>query len=78
MSDMVKVRIAVAINDQGDYSARGDNEWDDKEATEEALDNINEGGVRIVHFIEVNMPIPKPQTFVLNSDPSKYIDHQRG
>ncbi len=80
MSDMVKIRIAVAINDAGEYYACGDSDWDNGEAKEECLGNLG-GDVRCVHFVEINMPVPKPQTLVFDFDPSKktrFEDPQRG
>ncbi len=80
MSDMVKIRIAVAINDAGEYRAFGDNEYSDEEAKEECFGSFD-SEIRVIHFVEINMPVPKPQTFVFDFDPSKkprFEDPQRG
>ncbi len=81
MSDMVKIRIAVAITDEGEYYACGNNNWNDAEAKETVLEKIDNDCVKMIHFVEVSMPVPKPQTFVFDFDPSKkprFEDPQRG
>lgn len=76
MSETVRVRIAVAINSDGQYEAAGADGQDDGEredyAQEWLLDRSGENSA--VHFVEADVPIPvkpEPQTIegVVESEP---------
>jgi hypothetical protein len=57
----VRVRIAVAVDETGDYDVHrvADNSDDDAaEWAQERLEDGNDGGSIIVHFIEADVPLP--------------------
>ena len=58
----VRVRIAVAVDEYGDWSAYGSNYHDDEWASQEAVDNIREVPIRSVYFVEADLPIPVAET----------------
>lgn len=62
----VRVRIAVAINKQGQWNASGYFKWDDEGAKDTALTGLDEpgmeaGGESIV-FVEADVPLPTEPT----------------
>ena len=59
----MKIRIAVAINDRGEWNACGYHKWDDKEAIDVAQQGLDEpaDNEQIV-FVEVDIPIPQSIT----------------
>jgi hypothetical protein len=61
----VKVRIAVAVDPSGDWSASGwlkrDGKVAEGEAMDIAIDGVNEGEAR--YWVEAELPIPEPQVF---------------
>lgn len=57
----VRVRIAVAVNERGEWHAFG-GDFEDDWAMDEAVANVSED-VRVAeHFIEADVPIPEPST----------------
>lgn len=56
-----RVRIALAINEFGQWSAYG--RWDtrDDNAMEEANGNVSQDGPQANYFIEVDVPVPTRQ-----------------
>lgn len=55
----VRVRIAVAVNDLGQWRAEGFDEYDDKHAIKAATSTIE--GERRVFWVEADLPIPETQ-----------------
>jgi hypothetical protein len=62
----VKVRIAVIMNDKGQWSAFGHHGYEgDDVPAENAAENLEETAIsEQVSFVEVDIPIPTPQTVV--------------
>jgi hypothetical protein len=63
----VRVRIAVAVSTDGRYSARGwehdaNNSRYDARATAHALYDLESPCVRVVHFVEADVPLPEATT----------------
>lgn len=59
----VKVRIAVVVNEKGEWTAAGGDQISDAEKKQAALD-MGEGssaeGLHVVHWVEADVPIPMP------------------
>jgi len=53
----VKVRIAVAVDDSGDWMAAGADVWDDEEAEREA--DLCPGDT--LYWLETELDIPEPK-----------------
>lgn len=58
----VRVRIAVAVNEKGEWNAAGSNVYGDKDARAYALEGLWESAGEAVHFIEATLPLPLPQS----------------
>ena len=57
----VRVRIAVAVNDKGQWSASGASNLSEGESVSGALDwliNAEDGVSESVHFVEAEIPLP--------------------
>lgn len=62
---LVRVRIAVAVDEDGYYVAKGWGSAEDEELHEEALADLDPGTSNpaepvAVHFIEADVPLPTP------------------
>jgi hypothetical protein len=67
----MKITIAVAINEDTDWYAWGSSQNTLKQARAEVAGQVNYPSV--VHYIEVDIPVPTPQTFegkIICSTPS--------
>jgi hypothetical protein len=56
-----RVRVAVAIDEDGDWDSCSAHDGADQDAAilaTEALDSYTEGRYQAVHFIEANIPVP--------------------
>lgn len=63
MSETVRVRIAVAVSDEGDWCARGLSGSQDSDAVDSAFMHLSPArSHEAVHWIEADVPIPTPQT----------------
>ena len=61
MAEQKRVRILVAIDAKGEWSATGFHRWDDAEAMDCIF--IDDLGVHLsYHWIEADVPIPEPST----------------
>lgn len=58
---MVRVRIAVAIDAEGRWSATGYAGWKDEEAAGESLESLD-SPCAVVHFVEAEIPLPSSLT----------------
>ncbi len=60
----VRVRIAVAVMDDGKWYAVGDHSYTDKQSSTSALRNtaIYTDKNRIIHFVEADVPVPESYT----------------
>ena len=59
--ETVRVRIAVAVNDVGEWTARGWLDADDEDAAFAARVSHAEPSSQIV-WVEADIPLPRPQT----------------
>ena len=60
-----KVRIAIMIDNHGEWVSNGWSGASDDELTTEVESNVYGSGTMVLHFIEVEVPIPEhPQTEV--------------
>jgi len=57
----MKVTIAIAINEDGEWYAWGGSQWDKDDAKNEVEGQVCDP--HVVHFIEAEVPLPTPQTF---------------
>lgn len=56
----VRVRIAVVINNLGDWAATGWYKGKDKEVESTAIGSLNAGGVNeIMYWVECDVPVPE-------------------
>jgi hypothetical protein len=62
-SKMRKIRIAVAVNSEGDWHAVGDGTWDDEASVDEASANVDCDRPYSIHFVEVEVPLPTTQIY---------------
>lgn len=64
----MKVIIAIAINEDGDYYAWGSSEHDKEDVRREVEGNVTDP--HIIHYIEADIPLPEPETFkgVINNE----------
>jgi hypothetical protein len=73
-----KVRIAVAINEFGQWAAYG--RWDvrEDEAMEEANGNVGQDGPQACYFVEVEVPVPHRQILEghLAQDGAKVVEYK--
>lgn len=60
-----KVRIAVAMNEYGQWAAYGEYQTQDATAKEEALGHVPQGDCAVgVYFVEADIVPPQPLTVV--------------
>lgn len=74
------VRIAVAINEFGQWAAFGRHDMKDDASMEEANGNINQEGPQACFFIEVDIPIPTCELFngfVRQDEQIKVVNHKK-
>ena len=57
----VQVRIAVAVDEDGDWHAIGSNGWDDSLSKAEAAHGWG-SGQKALTWLTAELPIPAPQT----------------
>lgn len=55
----VRVRIAVAVTESGDWSACGGKGMLDEDCRSAALDGLGDGDIDSVHWIVADVPIPE-------------------
>ena len=55
------IRIAVAINEFGQWAAWGRWNMRDDANMEEANGNVDQDGPQACYFVEVDIPVPSPQ-----------------
>ena len=75
----VVARIAIAINEFGQWAAWG--RWDmrDGDSLNEANGNVGQDGPQACYYIDVEVPIPKPEVLqaVINiGEPVKVVDYK--
>ncbi len=66
-SDKVKVTIAVAVDEDGDYYAVGNRDWTVADTMQECLGNISPQGGMQTYLITVEVPRPQVLTIELPS-----------
>lgn len=59
-SKTVKVRIAVAVNEDGEWVACGNSGWDDGESEGEAIFILGDEATPDTHFVIAEVPLPEP------------------
>lgn len=57
----MKIQIAVAINENGDWCAFGSSDICDEDCRQEAMDNVPADGRMIMNvcYVEADVPLPK-------------------
>lgn len=63
----VKVRIAVAVDADGDWNACGGSGMDDGEAMDIAIDVVGNGEAR--YWLTAELPVPEPQEIEATVEP---------
>lgn len=56
----VRVRVAVAVGEDGSWAAEGGSAWPDKRSAGEAAWHV--GSVKRIYFIEATLPLPAAST----------------
>lgn len=70
--DEIKVRIAVAVDHNGRYSAGGGTNWTDDDSFDWLLDDLQPGEAR--YFIDATLRKPKPKLSVLAAEPDSITE----
>ena len=65
MAKTIRVRIAVAVNERGEYGSSAGHDLDDAEARNYALDVLGEKTELLEHVVFVEADIPLPETLIV-------------
>lgn len=76
----ISVRIALAIDGSGDWSAVGGSNYTEREAIDECVGNIHDGLPGSAFFVECSVPLPEATTIagaVMEAERIKFLESQK-
>ena len=62
MSKTVRVRIAVAVGESGDWAASGSKALFGVDSVDIAVESLDESGQYAVSWVEADVPLPESET----------------